>query len=328
MEPDSRYTLVGAVVLGLVGMLVAGLVWLSGDGSDSTYRFYTIRFEQQSLDGLQQGSDVNMRGVKVGRVTAYQLSPGNANEVEVTIQVGQGARVSANTSAVVSRNFVTGMARIDLVTPGTPGPEMVIAPPGERYPRIPEGRSDLRQIADSIGRITESGETALVSVSELLNPRNREALMDTVGATRELLRSLDKRLEGFDRVTDSTLQTLGSFRKAAVAFEGTARALEQSGKEATASVLRMAGQLDPVLTQTAGALADISSAARALERESATIVAQLEAAADSGAMELRVTARELRSSIESLGRAAERLRDPASVLLGPVSEQIGPGEGK
>jgi phospholipid/cholesterol/gamma-HCH transport system substrate-binding protein len=328
MEPDSRYTLVGALFLGLVGLLVAGLVWLSGDGSDSTYRFYTIRFEQQSLDGLQQGSDVNMRGVKVGRVTAYQLSPVNANEVEVTIQVGRGARVSENTSAVVSRNFVTGMARIDLVTPGTPGPELVIAPAGERFPRIPEGRSDLRQIADSIGRLTDTGEAALVSVTELLSQGNRESVMDTVSATRDLLRSLDKRLDGFDRITDSTLQTLGSFRKAATAFEGTARALEQSGRDASTAVLRMAGQLDPMLAQTTSALADVSSAARALERESAAIVAQFEAAADSGAMELRVTARELRSSIESLGRAAERLRDPTSVLLGPASEQLGPGEGK
>jgi len=328
MEPDSRYTLVGAVFLVLVGLMVGGLVWLSGDGSDSSYRFYTIRFEQQSLDGLQQGSDVNMRGVKVGRVAAYQLSPANANEVEVTVQVGQGARVSENTSAVVSRNFVTGLARIDLVTPGTPGPELVIAPPGERYPRIPEGRSDLRQIADSIGRLTDTGEAALVGVSELLSQANRDSLMDTVGATRDLLRRLDKRLDGFDRITDSTLQTLGSFRKVATAFEGTARALEQSGRDASSAVLQMAGQLDPMLAQTAGALADVSAAARALERESSAIVAQFEAVADSGAMELRVTARELRSSIESLGRAAERLRDPTSVLLGPASEQLGPGEGK
>ena len=96
MEPESRYTLVGAAVLALAALLAAALVWLSGeDGSD--HQSYMIHFEKQSLDGLQLGSDVNMRGVKVGRVQAYKLSPQNINQVDVTIRVGRDTPVSVNT---------------------------------------------------------------------------------------------------------------------------------------------------------------------------------------------------------------------------------------
>lgn len=325
MEPESRYTLVGAAVLALAALLAAALVWLSGeDGSD--HQSYMIHFEKQSLDGLQLGSDVNMRGVKVGRVQAYELSPQNINQVDVTIRVGRDTPVSVNTTANVSRNLVTGLARIDLVTPGTPGPPRVTVPPGEDFPVIPEGISGLSQIADALGRVTATGESALANLDRLLSPPNREKVMETVIAVRDLVSGLERRLERLDRMADSVQQTSKAFRDTAIAFQGTARALEQTGRETSEAVARAGAQIQPLSEQARAALADLSSAARSLERESSAIVARLETATDAGAMELRVTARELRGSAESLARAAERLGDPAAALLGPSEGQLGPGE--
>ena len=51
MEPEARYTLVGAAVLALIAMLVTAFVWLSYAGS-SEYHFYTIHFVQQTLQGV------------------------------------------------------------------------------------------------------------------------------------------------------------------------------------------------------------------------------------------------------------------------------------
>ena len=66
MEPETRYAFVGAIVLALAAAAVAGFAWLSSVGPASEYLFYTIRFERQSLDGVQVGGDVTMRGIKVG----------------------------------------------------------------------------------------------------------------------------------------------------------------------------------------------------------------------------------------------------------------------
>ncbi|MCD6734190.1 MAG: MlaD family protein [Burkholderiaceae bacterium] len=319
MEPEARYTLVGAVVLALVAAVSIAYVWLAREGGAAGYRFYAIHFEKQSLDGLQLGSDVNMRGVKVGRVQEYSISRDNINRVEVVVRVDRQTPVSRNTEAVISRNLVTGLARIDLVTPGTPGPELVEVPPGERYPVIPEGTSGLEQIAGALSRLAVTGEGALANLEQLLNAENRKTLVEAVAAVRELANGLDERLHRLDLAADGIRET--------------ALAMQRSSHDIAASIGQVAGdgsallrEIQPLGRQAQATLADLSAAAKALERESAAIAQRLDATADAGALELRATARELRHGAEQLSRAAERLRDPRAALLGPSPAQLGPGE--
>ncbi|HQY27815.1 MAG TPA: MlaD family protein [Burkholderiaceae bacterium] len=319
MEPEARYTVVGAIVLALVAAVSVAYVWLAHGGGAASYRFYEIHFENQTLDGLQLGSEVNMRGVKVGRVQEYSISRDNINRVEVVIRVDRQTPVSRNTSAVISRNLVTGLARVDLVTPGTPGPPLVAVAVGDRYPRIPEGTSNLEQIAGALSRLAVTGESALSSVERLLSAENRETLVGAVAAVRDLAAGLDQRLDRIDGAADS--------------FRSTALAMQRSSNDVAASIRELAKQgtaslrdIEPLGRQAQAALGDLSAAAKALERESATIARRLESTVDTGALELRATARELRQGAEQLSRAAERLRDPRAALLGPSPAQLGPGE--
>ncbi len=319
MEPEVRYTLVGAIVLALIAAVSAAYVWLAHGGGAASFHFYAIHFESQSLDGLQLGSDVNMRGVKVGRVQEYSISRDNINRVEVVVRVDRETPVSLNTKAVIARNLVTGLARIDLVTPGTPGPELVEVTPGERYPVIPEGTSDLEQIAGALSRLTVTGESALANLEQLLEAGNREALVGAVVAIRDLARGLDQRLERIDGMSEG--------------IRATALAMQHSSRDIAASVGQVARDgsavlhdLQPLGRQAQATLADLSAAARALERESAAVTQRLGSTADAGVLELRATARELRQGAEQLSRVAERLRDPRAALLGPSPAQLGPGE--
>ncbi|HEY0879275.1 MAG TPA: MlaD family protein [Zeimonas sp.] len=319
MEPESRYTLVGAVVLALAAMTVFGYVWLAGVGSTDNFRYYVIHFEKQSLEGLQIGSDVNMRGVKVGRVQQYSISRDNINRVDVVVRVERETPVSVNTRAVVGRNLVTGIARIDLETPGTPGPELAHVPDGERYPVIPEGTSDLAQIAGAMSRLAVSGEAALGNVRALLDEQNREQLIGAVVAVRELAEGLDARLEHVDAAVDSVVQTASSIQEASRRIAGSLASFSEEGTE----VVR---QLGPFVQQGRTSFDAITRSARALERAAGEVAKGLSSTADTGALELQATARELRRSAEQLSRAAERLRDPRSALFGPSPRQLGPGE--
>lgn len=319
MEPEARYTFVGAVVLALIVAAVAGYLWLVRGGTGDGYRYYAIHFEKQSLEGLQLGSDVNMRGVKVGRVDEYSISRDNINRVDVVVRVDRHTPVSQNTTAVIGRNLITGIARIDLLTPGTPGPELVAVEPGERYPLIPEGTSDLEEIAGAMSRLAVRGEGALKNVEELLNAENRATLIGAVAAVRDLAQGVDERLDRVDVAAGSVVDT--------------AVALQRTSREISTALQRLAGegtgllqQLGPLVQRANEALETMASAARTLERESAGLADRIASGADSGALELQATARELRSSAEQLSRAAQGLRDPRSALFGPSESQLGPGE--
>ncbi len=124
MEPEARFTAIGAILLALLVAAAAATVWLTRSGPRADLRYYTIYFERQSLQGLQVGGDVEMRGVQVGRVERFSIARDNINRVQVTIRIDGRTPVATNTVAVVGRKILTGLARIDLVTPGEPGPEL------------------------------------------------------------------------------------------------------------------------------------------------------------------------------------------------------------
>jgi phospholipid/cholesterol/gamma-HCH transport system substrate-binding protein len=330
MEPETRYTAIGATVVALVIAATLAFLWLSNTGRTSDFRFYTIYFERQSLEGLQVGGDVNMRGVKVGRVESYTISRENINLVRVRIRVARETPVSENTTAVVARNLVTGIARINLETPGTPGPELVAVPPGEVDPVIPEGTSNLDQIADAASRLAVSADTALANLNRLMSPDNQAAFSDTLLAVRDLTAGLSQRLEHFDRATQSIEQAVEAF--------------QQSSRDIAQSVQSISGQVGPLAQDAGGALReaqaslkaftdvarnierDLTQAVVRFERDAGGLARRTDDAVDAGLHELRATSEELRASVDIITRTIDRLQDPKALLLGPSDRQLGPGE--
>lgn len=310
MEPEVRYTFVGAVLVGLVVALIAGALWIGGVGMRERQRSYDIYFVRQSLDGLQVGASVNMRGIKVGQVDRYVLSRDEVNRVRVTIRVDRDTPVAENTVAVVARNLVTGLARIDLVTPDPPGAALV-SPEGG-IPVIAEGTSRVERIEDAATRIALEGTTALARVNDLLDDANRRAFAEALENLRDLTDGLNKRLAGVDR--------------ALVTISRSAEVLGQSARSVAASADRVAAEVPPLARQADATLLEVSASARALEQQVTTLARRVDAATSAGALELRATTQELRVAADALERAMHRLRDPRGALLGPKPEQFGPGE--
>jgi phospholipid/cholesterol/gamma-HCH transport system substrate-binding protein len=339
MEPDSRYTVIGAVVLALTAAAVFAFLWLSSSGRDSDYRFYTVYFQNQSLDGLQVGAAVNMRGIPVGRVESYSIAPDNINRVKVVLRVERSTPVSVNTKASISRNFVTGIARIKLDTPGTPGPELVAVPRGERYPIIAEGQSGIDLITDSATRLAVSADGVLVKANELMGPANQQVFAELLVGLRDLAKSLNARMGTLDKTAAGLDQSLAAFRGSAERVGLSAQRLADSAEPLSAQAGATLRQADTTLQETQTALRELSQATRSLESEAARSLQTLErdggemlrrgdAALDVGTHELRATTQELRSAAERIARALDRLQDPRAAFLGPGEQQLGPGEAR
>ena len=312
MEPEARYRSVGATLVALVIIVVLAMAWLARTGARTDFRYYTIYFERQSLEGLQIGGDVNIRGVKVGRVERYSISRENINRVEVTIRIDRNSPVSTNTVAVVERNILTGLARIHLVTPGNPGPELTEVPDSETYPVIAEGQSDIEQLTGAMNRLALTGAKALANMEQLLNKESREDFGATLANLRQASAVLSQRVGGLDEVTDALTKNAAEFGR--------------SSREIAAAVEKFSSSAQPVARQADATLRDLSRAAQALERATATFARKFEHASDTSMHEIRATAQELRAAAELLGRAADRLHDPRAVIYGPSPAQLGPGE--
>ena len=258
MEPEARFTAIGAMLLALLLAAAAATVWLTRSGPRADFRYYTVYFERQSLQGLQVGGDVEMRGVQVGRVERFSIARDNINRVQVTIRIDGRTPVSTNTVAVVGRKILTGLARIDLVTPGQPGPELTAVDSGEKYPVIAEGQSDLEQIADAVNGLATKGASVLASVDELLNQENREAIAATLASIRGMAQAIQKTAASAERVAVSAdaaaseaSVTLRDLSRAAAALERTAdvgvnelRATTQELRSSAEIVARTVDRLD------------------------------------------------------------------------------------
>lgn len=319
MEAEARYTWVGAVVLLLLAALLASLVWLHKIGRVGDFKAYTIHFEQQALDGLQVGADVSLRGVKVGRVEDYALDDSKLNRVNVTVRVSKRAPVHENTSAIVTRNFVTGIASITLVTPAPPGPLLSSAPAGEAYPVIAEGRSDLETITGRVTQIGDIAAQALERFNDLLSGENVRSASEALRNLRDISAGLSRRLAALDR-------TLAQVGGAAQAVGQAATSLADSGQRIAVVAERGGAQLEPVLAQAQAALAETRGAVDRLSRQTSHTAARLEASADNADAQLAVALSDLRLTLDSAARLMDQLRQPRSALLGPPPGLLGPGE--
>jgi len=161
MESKANYALVGAIVIALVACLLGAALWISQTTAGQSQSFYTIYFMEHSLSGLQVDSDVTMKGIRIGKVRSFKLSPIDIERVKVVVEVAEDSPIKHDTEAVISRNILTGLASIDL-TGGTAGSSFRKGvPTGEKYPIIPEGRTELATIADSLpGLVEDLGKLA------------------------------------------------------------------------------------------------------------------------------------------------------------------------
>ncbi|HSQ10485.1 MAG TPA: MlaD family protein [Burkholderiaceae bacterium] len=312
MEADAKYTYVGLAVIALIAALIGGIVWLKSAGGRNEFNYYTIYFEKQPLDGLQIGADVLMRGIKVGRVEDYALTAANINRVRVLIRIDRRTPVKTSTVAVVTRSFVTGIAKIDLQTPDPPGPTLTAILDDEPYPVITEGTSNIDAIANRLNLVGETAVKTLESLNEVLKPENRAAIDQTLANLRDLTGGLNQRLKELDR----TLTTVN-------------RAADDLGRSSTriAGVADSAGQdLRPALHQAERTMKDISGATIALEQQAAQLSQAVSSTVLSSGDQLAIAISELKSTGETLNRLLDRLQDPRAALLGPTPQQRGPGE--
>lgn len=181
METHSNWLKVSLIV-GLLTITAIGFAFWLLQTSDAKGPTYEIRFEQ-SVDGLQPGSAVNLLGVPVGRVTDIQVQPRNPDFVNVRFVLTSDTILHRGVTASIERSLFDGSATVSLSGDNNRNPVLATRE-GQPFPIIPPKGGGLLGgggPADLIAKVSSNAE----SVAKKLDPAG--------------LRSIEKRLDELAR---------------------------------------------------------------------------------------------------------------------------------
>lgn len=312
MEADARYTLVGAVVLATAALLVLATLWIAGKADDIAYRYYTIYFRSQSMDGLDVDSAVKIRGIRVGLVSDFDFVSEPNEAVKVLIKVSDNAPVREGAEAYVKRNVVTGLATIEITNPPDHAKYLTDVPKGEEHPVIAEGSSELDKVASAVSRMAENGAQVLAKMNDLLSDENRAKFSAT--------------LANLEKISDHLVSSRQSLEAAVQGIRDASDEFRFAGASITQAATKAEGSIVSVGENAQTALQEAARTLESLQQESRIISEKLQGLSDAGSLELGAMSRDVRTAADAVTTAGQKLSNPKSLLLGPGKQQAGPGE--
>lgn len=311
MELETRYGFIGAAVLLGMALLVGGLLWLGGKDARGKHDRYHIVFSKNSLEGMQRGSSVLMKGIRVGSVIDYRIDSPDGRAVSVDIQVDDDTPVRKTTWAAVTRQLITGRANVVLENPLGDSPPLMDVIEGDQYPRIAEGESGLLKLQDTASRVIGKAEDTLGNLGEFASAENRRVFNEMLVNLRDISGNVARGT----RHLDTTVQSL----------DALARDLRRAGVQIAASATTIQSDVHTVGRSATAALEGASVSIRTVGGDLSRVADRIETLADVSRAELAQTTQRLRSTVDAVGTAARRLQQPREVLFGPEMPP-GPGE--
>lgn len=311
---------VGLFALLGLALLAAALVVVFGTGLFAASERAVLNF-RGSVYGLQLGSPVVLRGVRVGTVRHIGLA-GSAGQFAVPVEVElDSARLQGLVSdapdalaALVKQGLVAQLATQSLLT-GQLYVDLDLRGPGSAPTRNTRGQlqiptvltrleslqEQLSQI-DLVRLVEELGDTLSAARSLVGGPEVRQTLAELAQASAALSRlatALDQRLPALADAAQGTL------RRADEASQRLGGAADQVGKAAT-RIGSAAGQAEALIGQGAPVLASVQQAAEELGRSAAAL---REATGEDSP-----NAQSLQRATADVSRAARAVRELADLI--------------
>jgi phospholipid/cholesterol/gamma-HCH transport system substrate-binding protein len=226
MDTKAHYTIVGLMVVALLGAIIAVVVWLSVGLDRPVYNTFLV-YMDQSVSGLSVEAPVRFNGVTVGYVQDMNLNPKNAQEVVVTLAIKEGAPITTSTIATLTAQGITGIAYIDLSakTPNAPLVKTRDSPP---YPVIPAEPSLLLQLSSLVKDASAQFQGVSTSVQSVLDAENQANIRQILINLNAITQSLAANQVQFNNIVQSTHQLLSNTAVASQQFPELIQNLNKS----------------------------------------------------------------------------------------------------
>ncbi len=303
-----NYALVGAFVLGLGALLVAGVLWLASGGAwQKKYDVY-LAVEDESVAGLNLNAPVKYNGVDVGKVQAISLDGTNPKNVNLLFSIEHGTPVKEDTIAVLKTQGLTGIAYVELGGGSVASP-ILLAKAGARYPVIRTSPSLSARLENMLSSVLSKLDSTSTNLNAILSKENQAAFHSTLTDVAAIARTIAARKDSIDAGLVDGARTLKNTSKASAGLENLTQRMVRS-----ADAIGTMGTEVTKTSVSAGKTIDIVGAD--VKRFSTETLPELE----------RLLG-ELSTLSRSLNLLTEQTRrDPSGLLFGHKSVPDGPGE--
>ena len=303
-----NYALVGAFVLFLGAVLIAGVLWLASGGAfKQKYDLY-LAIEDESVAGLNLNAPVKYNGVEVGKVRQINLERDNPERVILPFAIKRGTPIKEDTVAVLKTQGLTGIAYVEL-SGGARNSPLLRATAGNDYPVIRTKPSLSARLENILTSVLEKLDSTSKGLNTLLSDENQAAFKSALADIASVAHTIAERKTTIDAGLVSAART----------FENASRITAQAGPVIdrigrSADAIEKMG--NDVAQTSASAGNTVNSIGADVKRFTAETLPELERLLG----ELRV----LSASLRRLTEQTER--NPAGLLFGRKQVPEGPGE--
>jgi len=303
-----NYAFVGAFVLVLAAVLIAGVLWLASGGAwQQKYVLYRA-IEDESVAGLNLNAPVKYNGVDVGKVRKIELDHDNPNRVNLLFAIEQGTPIKEDTIAVLKTQGLTGIAYVEL-SGGVSGSPALSASVGSDYPVIQTKPSLSARLENVLTNVLTKLDSTSSNINAILSEQNQVAFKSALADIAAVARTVAARKDTIDAGIGNAGRTLKNTEQATQQMSAV---LDRIGRSADA-VEKMGNEVAKT-SASAGKTAD-------------TLGAEVKHFSVATLPELERLLGELTTLSSSLRRLSEQTeRDPRGLIFGRKPVPAGPGE--
>lgn len=310
MEIRASYMIVGAVVLALVAGLAGFAAWLVKSDIDQQSTIYAIFFEG-SVTGLQQGSQVQYRGIPVGSIIDIGIDPDNVERVRVIAEIDENTPITKDTIATLELQGITGIAYVQLLGGTQDSAPLIIDDDASGdLPVIAARRSALERVFESTPDLLAQAVEVADRLSTFLSEDNLDTISATLSNVETFSQSLADNKDSVGEVMNGMTETLSEIKELGRDIREVSGKLDQR-------LDGVGGDLVNTLTELSSAASNLGEAARELDGMVEDLRTPLSDFSGTGLYELTSLVGESRALVAALTRITKEVeRDPTGFLIG------------
>jgi phospholipid/cholesterol/gamma-HCH transport system substrate-binding protein len=218
MDSKGYHFFIGLfVIFGITAIFVTG-VWLSRQDSTKKTTPYEIHFEE-SVSGLNIGSWVNYRGIRIGSVIYMGIKPDNPQLVLVRISVQDDHQLRQGDVASLTFGGITGAAFIN-IEGAVPGSKVIQSSETDTAV-IPSRKSEFEQLVQGVPELISQSTILVQRFATILNQDNQEQLKGILTNVNAISTSLVNQNENISRMFVTIQDAATEFKALSISLNQT-----------------------------------------------------------------------------------------------------------